>query len=1659
MSTRQKNIKLKSIGGRVNKSTGACEDLKDNVFILAADGKATDRFVKTWKAIKLYIQATFSNGQDVYDALEAMEPKDLTRFLPVEPEREDAGETEHQKYVKKTILDHKIKEYVRRETDYNNNMNKAYALILGQCTPAVKVKLEHRADWEDIKTNHDPIALIKAVKQVTHNLSDKKYPVASICHAFKSLFTIRQAESESLNSYYQRFQNTMEIAEILHGKLGMEKYVDYLLEDYEEDEMPEEEEKAKMKDQGYNRLVAYLFLEGIDHNRTGNLLKDLNNNYAFQSEQVYPVDLPAAVEMVVNYKKTDTNKRPKSGYSERDTQGSKNKRKTDDNSAETQVGFAQGQDKRVCYNCNKPGHLAANCDKPKKKKSKRQQGTANATVKSGSDRRSGKKKTTDVETDTEVDGDSFVTEDSHLVFGTRHAVQLYNDGVNLQSSKFGRLRDEVLLDNQSTTDIFCNSKYLKNIRGASTTLQLNTNGGVLICNQQGDVPGYGTVWYHPDAITNIISLSNAVDKGHKVTYDESVGFTLTNAKSGRVNVFRRAPNGLYSLPLDDQSAFIQSVEDNKKLFTKRQVEGAERAKQLYEVIGFPSWQDLKTVVRMNQIKNCPITLEDIKVCEKIFGLNIAALKGKTTRSKPPVVVNDWVEVPRELKLAHQGIILCADILFIEEIPFLMTVSKHLKFITIRFLPNQKKDTIAKALDETFVRYNKADFEVKELHADPEFECLREELAVNDIELNCCAAQEHQSDAERTARTIKERYRALYHSAPYGMWPKIMVIRGASYAVKWLNTFPPAGGISQAYSPRTIITGRTIDYDKHCKIPFGQYVQAVTQNEPSNTPLERTIDGIYLRTLDNIQGGYEVLNLKTGKTITRHKVYQVPVTPGVIKRVEQLAAKDGFKPHNEPIFKMYTLLAGVDDDKSKPKPKPILRKTARTTHNNKHVQWIDDDPVVDVARDELEPGSFTPGVAVPEVPEQQLVEQSIHDSSELDDSPELEPDDSDDEDEVEDQEPEPVPEPVRRSPRASKPPILLSPTFRGQSYEEINHLITQVPPADTLEYSPEEVELLAQTFVQLMQGSFAQQYSYKKGLKKFGQKGLDAAVKELKQLHGRTCFKPRHPNELTPQQRRKAMESLMLLTEKRDGTIKGRKVADGSKQRTWMSKDEAASPTVALESLFLTAIIDAKENREVAIVDLPNAFIQTENELLKDHHDLDIMKVRGSLAEMLAEIDPKCYGPYLTKENGISVLYLEILRAMYGMIKSPLLFYRKLRRDLESIGFKLNPYDMCVANKMVKGQQLTVVWHVDDLKVSHVNKKVVDEFIEWARAKYEDAEITKLKPSRGKVHDYLGITLDYSVPGKVKIYMKEYIGKMLEEFPYKEELMLLKKVSTPAAEHLFTVNPKAEKLAGDKPEVFHTTVAKNLFLTKRARPDLQPTVPFLCTRVQAPDVDDWKKLLRMLKYLQQTKDLELTLEAAQGEVILCKWYPDAAFAVHHDFKSHTGAILTLGKGAANTISAKQKLNTRSSTEAELVGADDVLPQALWTRNFLKEQGYESQTTIYQDNTSAILLEKNGTESSSKRTRHINIRHYFIKDCVDKNYLTIEYCPTDDMVGDFPSKALQGHKFKKHRKTIMNLEHEPSTVGQQECVRDSSAVSKGTSVHLKYARGAENYKKYT
>jgi hypothetical protein len=190
-----------------------------------------------------------------------------------------------------------------------------------------------------------------------------------------------------------------------------------------------------------------------------------------------------------------------------------------------------------------------------------------------------------------------------------------------------------------------------------------------------------------------------------------------------------------------------------------------------------------------------------------------------------------------------------------------------------------------------------------------------------------------------------------------------------------------------------------------------------------------------------------------------------------------------------------------------------------------------------------------------------------------------------------------------------------------------------------------------------------------------------------------------------------------------------------------------------------------------------------------------------------------------------------------MLIAALLWYKRFRQDLEDDqGFEFNPYDPCVANRQVDGKQHTVRFHVDDLMSSHKEARVNDKFLEWLNTKY--GNYGEVKATRGKVHEYLGMTFDFREKGKVKIGMQDYMASMVDEFSIQYDQD--DTAPTPHTDDMFTVGT-SKMLDPARHEEFHTVVAKGIFASKRARPDIQPIIAYLCTRVRHSNEDDWRKL--------------------------------------------------------------------------------------------------------------------------------------------------------------------------------------------------------------------------
>jgi hypothetical protein len=273
-------------------------------------------------------------------------------------------------------------------------------------------------------------------------------------------------------------------------------------------------------------------------------------------------------------------------------------------------------------------------------------------------------------------------------------------------------------------------------------------------------------------------------------------------------------------------------------------------------------------------------------------------------------------------------------------------------------------------------------------------------------------------------------------------------------------------------------------------------------------------------------------------------------------------------------------------------------------------------------------------------------------------------------------------------------------------------------------------------------------------------------------------------------------------------------------------------------------------------------------------------------------------------------------------------------------------------------------------------------------------------------------------------MFDYLEDMLSEMPSDMEGV----ARTPAQDDLFTIDEQSSLLNEKDADFYHRTTARLLFAAKRGRQDLQVVEAYMCTRVKASTVSDYHKLGRTIKYMWGTIFMPLVLGWDASGVLT--WSVDASFAIHNDIRSHTGAVLSLGQRALMSMSSKQKINTKSSTEAELVDVDDAMNFVVWIKLFMGEQlktvsndsalsKFMHQSVILQDNTSTIQLEKNGKQSSTKRTRHINICYFYVTSKVKNGDVRIVLCPTKEMVSDYLTKPLQGSLFRTHRNSIMGV----------------------------------------
>ena len=358
---------------------------------------------------------------------------------------------------------------------------------------------------------------------------------------------------------------------------------------------------------------------------------------------------------------------------------------------------------------------------------------------------------------------------------------------------------------------------------------------------------------------------------------------------------------------------------------------------------------------------------------------------------------------------------------------------------------------------------------------------------------------------------------------------------------------------------------------------------------------------------------------------------------------------------------------------------------------------------------------------------------------------------------------------------------------------------------------------------------------------FGDTAVDSIDKEMRQMCDKHVWEGVMLNSLTPKQLKGIITSSMFGKAKyaADGTFdkfKSRIVAGGHLQDRDIY-DNGSSPTVSTTSVFIVAAIAAKENRAVATIDFPGAFLNSDMPSEGDH--VVFMRINKYLTNVLTNID-KSYQKYVNP-NGTCVVKLK--KALYGCVESAKLWYDKISNDLIKLGYTINNADICVFNRVEKNnKQTTLVIHVDDMMITSTDDKHIDKIIHEIEQLYPG--LTKI---RGKVLNYIGMTFNYKESGKVKINMEGFIKDLLETC----KDLLVGVLTLPADKNSFhTTDVKSDPLLPDALRVFfHSVVAKLLYLCNRTRPDILTEVSFLTKRVLAPQRADLHKLESTIKYIR------------------------------------------------------------------------------------------------------------------------------------------------------------------------------------------------------------------
>ena len=1043
---------------------------------------------------------------------------------------------------------------------------------------------------------------------------------------------------------------------------------------------------------------------------------------------------------------------------------------------------------------------------------------------------------------------------------------------------------------------------------------------------------------------------------------------------------------VYAINLEE----VQSIKDRLSTFRKDEVSRMQEIRKFLKSTSYPSITNLRNAILRGNIINVPFSIKDIDNYLYVYKHEISELRGKMQWQRSKNYQETPVQVDLLFEIKKRPISIYGDIIFIGPYPYLLSISKPIDLLQIVDLQNHRnRNVVLEAMNQQCKNLLDRHYSIYRYFIDGEKAAdlgIGASLTLDSgVLLDRSDPGTHQGQIERWNQTYKSRFRCMQQSVAFKLSLASLRRRAAMWVCRNINEIPTSNKLL-GITPRELMTGLRTDYKQISRVYFGMFAMVYNNQSTNSVQIVRSYRAICVGIDDNIKRSPIWYNLDTRRECVSSNFTSLPIGEDIIKEINNLS-------HEPPME-----IDDYDDDNYLEEEdrveEDILAEIDENLPNSQELEALSNSSVSDID-DSSTSSDDTYTKELEEI--QQQVNNQVEDDIQVESDPQ---ETAQEEIEVDVQLGTVVEEDISIAPLADEG---YQRQYRSQNPQTHHRYHTRSKRSNYINSKLENCSF--KTIAEMAQ--YGYQVSYERGLKTRREATEESADKEIEKLAKLKLGDGVYERSLTPNQRKSIMGTFMFLKDKFDAQgnfkeYKGRLVGDGRHQdRNYLKEvyGSTSSPTALPGSIMLVLGLVAQRKMTMETADVGSAFIRNNLD------DETFIRLSPAMTSKWIRFKPE--DTKFVNQKGELVLKLN--KSLYGCVQSPLLWYRNVNKFLLDQGFKRSSKDHCVYSKWDDGKLTIVVTYVDDFMVASdcpILCKKYGDLIE-----HHWNEVTR---HQGSSLDYTGmnINIDHQT-GKVELSMTGFIAEILSLVPK------TRSCTTPAGENLFHISG-GPLLSPQKSKLFYSVVYMLLYLAKRARPDILLATQFLTCRVTKSTEEDFRKLQRVINYLHCTKDLKLTFKFGECVDLIC--YVDASHAVHDDYRSHTGVVITInGRTIVYCRSTKQSTNGMSSTESELISVSDALPQIIYTKEFLEELlNSNVPATLMQDNTSTMRLIEAG-KSLSERTRHINIRFFYIHQYVSEGILKLQHCPTKSMRADGFTKPLQGHQFIEFRDYILGLSH--------------------------------------